>query len=190
MPRGAVKGDGRMGPAIAAAARVNHQRMLDQLATGKRWCPACSLMLPVGCFGRNRANPSGLAAYCRPCAAADRRRRYHLAAEAERQRQAEEQRQAERQRRAEKLRQWAEADHPARNAAWYAQRAADERARKARRVAEKQDQAVALHADGAPVLAGWVTKCCGAVMVDAGPGQGWAIEHRAGCRDRWQVSGS
>jgi hypothetical protein len=34
---------------------------------GQKWCPTCAAFKPTEQFPRNRANPDGLGAYCKPC---------------------------------------------------------------------------------------------------------------------------
>jgi hypothetical protein len=166
MPRGHPPGYVPVA-AIKAAARLKHERMLESLATGKRWCPACRQTLVVEAFAPNRAMPSGLSAYCRTCLNADKRRR-------------------EARRRLEAQRQAALADAERYLAELRQQRAAERQRRRAARAAEDQRRlAIAL---ACPVFPGWVTRCCGGVLRDGGPELGWVVEHRPGCKYRWSVS--
>jgi hypothetical protein len=67
MPRPIVA---NMRPAIAASAAARHERMLQRLATGRKWCPRCRRWLSLDDF---YAPPSkagisdGRSAYCRQC---------------------------------------------------------------------------------------------------------------------------
>jgi hypothetical protein len=38
-----------------------------EVPEGAKWCPRCEQIKSISAFGRNRANKSGLADYCRPC---------------------------------------------------------------------------------------------------------------------------
>lgn len=60
--------------AIAASAAVRRERVLAAIATGKKWCPRCRLVLSRDEFGPRRdGRGDGLAGYCRSCAAAWKR---------------------------------------------------------------------------------------------------------------------
>jgi hypothetical protein len=76
MPRGAKPGDGRMRAAIAAAAALKHQEMVERIATGKQVCPHCRRLLPLETgFTRAPSNASGWASWCRECVTAQQRER-------------------------------------------------------------------------------------------------------------------
>jgi hypothetical protein len=50
---------------MAERGKQVHER--PEVPEGAKWCPRCSEIKSISEFGRNRANKSGLADYCRPC---------------------------------------------------------------------------------------------------------------------------
>jgi len=152
--------------ALAAAAAVNHGRMLATLTAGIRHCGRCGQDLPLACFGRDPSAPSGYRGWCRSCCTDDVRQRRIRQRQAER--QAAEQRQAK-------------AAHLAQ-----AQETLDKLAFSIGHAAHGNLSRLVKEAQGIPHC--WRTRCCGGQLIDGGVGQGWLVAHQPGCRDPWQVS--
>jgi hypothetical protein len=79
MPSGARPGDGRISPAIAAAAALHHARLIERIASGKKWCPGCKSWLELADFSPAPSSPDGRHCSCRPCCNAYARARYATA---------------------------------------------------------------------------------------------------------------
>jgi hypothetical protein len=185
---------GRTAAAVAASAAARHQRMLDTLTAGKRWCPRCSSWQPLAAFAKDATRPSGLAGWCRTCSAAYCRgwRRANrravlwaalLAAAS-----------AERTTPLARECGWATCPRCGATlapAAFPASRTPHcgwcrDCTRAARTAAMAGTGTLAEVPPGS--LRGWLLRCCGGHLADDGEASWWVAHHRRDCPDTWQRS--